>query len=266
MKVTTMKKKIRIIGIGVITVIVLTFSWYLIDRFSYSKELSYYSVTVKNDTTLTIGIIGDSWVAGGKLDSLLYNGLLEKGFKTQILSSGHPGAKSKLIYQNLFEEKANEHSSKFIIENRPDYCIVIAGVNDAAGQVGANFYSHHMLLIINTLLHYKIKPIIVELPEFGIIETTNEMGFIKSERNKIYAKFTNSGEIDNIRTYRKALIQELESKNLKDSIIQIDFDNVCDDYSKCLELYNGTSHLSKKGNEKLSQIIINEMTGKINAR
>ena len=61
----------RIIGIGVITIIVLTFSWYLIDRFSYSKELPFYSITVDNDTTLTIGIIGDSWVAGNKLDLYL---------------------------------------------------------------------------------------------------------------------------------------------------------------------------------------------------
>jgi len=266
MSETDVKKKIRIIGIGLITIIILTFSWYLIDRFSYSKELPFNSVTVDNDRTLTIGIIGDSWVAGAKLDSLLHNGLLEKGFKNKILSSGHPGAKSKLIYQNLFEGKANEHSSKFIIENRPDFCIVIAGVNDAAGQVGANFYSHHMLLIINTLLHYKIKPIIVSLPEFGIIEATNEMGFIKSERNKIYAKFTNSGEIDNIKTYRKTLDNELESEKLKDSIIQIDFDNVCADYSKCIEFYSGTSHLSKKGNEKLSQIITVELIRNINAR
>lgn len=111
-----MTKKIRIIGIGVITIIVLTFSWYLIDRFSYSKELPFYSITVDNDTTLTIGIIGDSWVAGDKLDSLLFNGLFEKGFENKIISSGHPGAKSKLIYQNLFEDKENEHSSKSLIE------------------------------------------------------------------------------------------------------------------------------------------------------
>jgi hypothetical protein len=266
MKETAKMKKIRIIGIGVITIIVLTFSWYLIDRFSYSKAKSFYSVKMVNDTTLTIGIIGDSWVAGGKLDSLLHNELLEKGFKNQIISSGHPGAKSKLIYQNLFEESTNEHSSKFIIENNPDYCIVIAGVNDAIGQVGANFYSHHMLLIINTLLHYKIKPIIVELPEFGIIETTNEMGFVKGERNKIYAKFTNFGEIDNIKTYRKAFVKKLETENLKDSIILIAFDNVCDDYNKCLKLYRGTSHLSREGNEKLSQIITNELIRTIKAR
>jgi hypothetical protein len=266
MRETAMKKKIRIISIGVITIIVLTFSWYLIDRFSYSKELPFYSITVDNDTTLTIGIIGDSWVAGGKLDSLLHNGLLEKGFENEILSSGHPGAKSKLIYQNLFEEKISGHSSKFLIENNPDYCIVIAGVNDAVGQVGANFYSHHIVLIIKTLLHFNIKPIIVNLPEFGIVETINDMGFIKRERNKVFAKFNNSGEIDNINTYRKTLNKELDKENLKDKIIQVDFDNVCSDYDKHKELYRNPSHLDKQGNEKFTKVIINELIKEITTR
>ena len=261
-----MKKKIGIIGIGVITIIILTFSWYLIDRFSYSKELPFYSVKVDNDTTLTIGIIGDSWVAGRKLDSLLHNGLLVKGFNNKILSSGHPGAKSKLIYQNLFEEKVNDYSSKFIIENRPDYCIVIAGVNDAASQIGGHFYSYHMSLIIKTLLHYKIKPIIVSCPEFGIKEAIDNMNVLSKNRNVISAYFNNNGEIDNIKTYRKILAEELDSENLKDSVILIDFDNVCSDYNKCPELYANSSHLSKTGNEILCQIITNELIRKINAR
>lgn len=261
-----MKKKNRIISIGVITIIVLTFSWYLIDRFSYSNELPYYSIPVDNDNTLTIGIIGDSWVAGRQLDSLLHNGLLKRGFENKIISSGHPGAKSKLIYQNLFEEKGNENSSKFIIENRPDYCIVIAGVNDAVGQVGANFYSHHIVLIIKTLLHYNIKPIIVDLPEFGIVETINDMGFVKRERNKIFARFTNSGQIDNINTYRETLNEELDKENLKDKIIQVDFDNVCSDYSNHKELYANPSHLNKQGNEKLIKVIINELIKEITTR
>lgn len=261
-----MKKKIRIISLGVIAIIVLTFSWYLIDRFSHSKDLPFYSITADNDTTLTIGIIGDSWVAGEKLDSALNVGLLEKGFENKILSSGHPGAKSKLIYQNLFEEKENEYSSKFIIENSPDYCIVIAGVNDAIGQVGADFYSHHIVLISNTLLHYNIKPIIVNLPEFGIMETTNNMEILKRERNKVFAKFTNSGQIDNIDSYRKTLIEKLDKENLTDKIIHVDFDDVCSDYNKNKELYANPSHLNEQGNEKLSKVIVNELIKKITPR
>jgi len=260
-----MTKKIRIIGIGVITIIVLTFSWYLIDRFSYSKELPFYSITVDNDTTLT-GIIGDSWVAGDKLDSLLFNGLFEKGFESKIISSGHPGANSKLIYQNLFEDKENENSSKSLIENRPDYCIVIAGVNDAASQIGGNFYAYHMILIVKTLLHYRIKPIIVTCPEFGIKETIDNMNVLSKYMNVISAYFNNDGEIDNIKTYRKILTAELDSENLKDSVILIDFDNVCHDYNKCSELYANPSHLNKKGNEKLVQVIINELIKEITTR
>ena len=258
-------KKIKISCIGIVIIIVLLLSWYLIDRFSYSNPQPYYSVKATHNTTLTIGIIGDSWVSNGKLDSLIHNKLLEKGFENKVLSSGHPGARSKIIYQNLFKEKEKEQSSKFIIENHPDYCVLVSGVNDAISQVGSNFYTHHVVLIVNTLLHYKITPVIVELPEFGIVEATNELGFIPRERDILSAKFTNSGEIDNIRTYREALVRELEVKNLKDSVILIGFDKVCDDYSKYLELYFGSSHLSKKGNEKFSQIITNELCKRINS-
>ena len=86
------------------------------------------------------------------------------------------------------------------------------------------------------MLHYKIKQIIVELPEFGIQEATNEIGLVNKDRNKIYAKFTNSGKSEIIEIYRKEFNQQLDYKNLKDSIIQIDFDSVCRDYNKCLEL------------------------------
>lgn len=261
-----MKKKIRIIGIGVITITILSFSWYLIDRFSYSKELPFYSVTPKNDTTLTIGIIGDSWVSGKKLDSILHHELLKNGIENTILSSGHAGAKSKLIYQNLFKKNGKEHSSKFIIENSPDYCIVIAGVNDAAGQVGGHFYSHHMIHIIKTLLHYKIKPIIVSCPEFGVKETIDNMDVFSRNRNVISAYFNNNGEIDNIKTYRKILTQALDAENLKDSIILINFDSVCSDYNKYPELYANSAHLSMKGNKILGRLIANELIRKINIR
>ena len=251
---------IKLIAIGIISVFVIIFAWYLIDRFSYENKQSYYQVNgINQDTVLTIGIIGDSWVAGQKLDNLLHQELLKNGLDNRIISSGHPGAKSKLIYQNLFENKHNEHSSKFIIESKPDYCIIIAGVNDEVGQIGKGFYAHHMIMIIETLLHYQIKPIIVELPVVGIEEATNQMGFIKKYRNMTFAYFNNDGEIDNTKTYRKNLNVELKNKELDDRIMFIDFDKVCADFSNCKELYSNHSHLSKKGNEKLCKMIVGEM-------
>ena len=105
MKTVKNFKKIKIISIGLTTIFIFIFSYFLINRFSYSKELALYPISVNNDTVLEIGIIGDSWVEGEKLDSTLHNLLLENGLKNKIISSGHPGAKSKLIYQNLFYQQ-----------------------------------------------------------------------------------------------------------------------------------------------------------------
>lgn len=255
-------KKFRFIGIGIVTIFVLIFAWYLIDRFSYSNELPYYAIKVEKDSVLTIGIIGDSWVAGKNLDSIIHYTLLAVNINNKVLSSGQNGAKSKLIYQNLFKEESNPTSSKFIIENRPDYCIVIAGINDAAGQIGKNFYTHHMIMIINTLLHYKIKPIVIGLPEFGIIEVTNQMGFIKKERNKIYAYFTNAGELDNINTYREDFEKTIVMEKLRDSIIYVGINDFRYDYKECLKLFANPSHLSKVGLIKLGNEIVNEIVEK----
>lgn len=253
-------KKSRIIVIGVIFIVVLTISWYFIDRFSYSKELPFYPVKVSNNTILTIGVIGDSWVAGRKLDSVLHFELLEKGFENKVLSSGSPGAKSKLIYQNLFKGDGEERSSKFIIEENPDYCIVLAGVNDAASQMGSHFYSYHMILIIKMLLHYGIKPVIITCPEFGIKETNEDQNVFSKYRNTLSAYFNNHGEIYNIKTYRKTLFDKLEAEKLGDSVIVVDFDKVCSDYHKCPGYYANTAHLNNTGNVKLGQVIISELT------
>ncbi len=262
-----MKKKIRITVIALIAIFTLTLSYYLIDRFSYSKELQFYPISVKNDTTLTIGIIGDSWVSRKKLDSLLNDELNKNGENSKIISSGLSSAKSKLIYQNMFKDSTDKHSSKFVIESHPDYCIVIAGVNDAQGQLGAKFYSYHITMIINTLLHYKIKPIIVELPEFGIIKATNEMSFIKKTRSKISSEFNNNGEIDNIKTYREDLNNLLKAQKLYDKIIFIDFDKVCSNYEECKEIYRiDGMHLNKDGNQLLIQCVVNELIKEITPR
>jgi hypothetical protein len=214
-------KKIKYIGVGTVVFFALIFAGYLVDRFSYSAEKPYFDIKVREDPVLTVGIIGDSWVLGRNIDSVIHYTLLADNINNRVVSSGQRGAKSKLIYQNLFRKESDPSSSKFIIENRPDYCIVIAGVNDAVGQMGKSFYTHHMMMIIKTLLHYKIRPVVVELPEFGIIEETNQMGFIKKSRNIIFAHFTNSGDLDNINTYRDDFMKTLVKQELRDSILYV---------------------------------------------
>jgi lysophospholipase L1-like esterase len=255
---------------GLITILILGFTSFQIDKFLYSKELSYYPVSFEKDSVVTIGIIGDSWVADNRMDSLIHFPLLASNINNRLISSGQKRAKSKIIYQNLFKDKSELNSSKFIVENHPDFCIVVAGVNDATGQIGSHYYSYHLTQIIKTLLNYKIKPIIVSLPEFGVEVTPENMNLpmeiIWKYRNHIYASLNNNGEIDNISTYRKALLEELELESLKDSVIIIDFDKVCTDYHHSPKLYSDRGHLSDYGNEKLCKILTDEIITTINAQ
>ena len=96
-----MIEKIKITVITLATIFSITLSYYLIDRFSYAKEMQLYPIGIDNDTVLRVGIIGDSWVAGKKLDAFLLDEFKVKGVNSMITSSGHVGAKSKLIYQNI---------------------------------------------------------------------------------------------------------------------------------------------------------------------
>lgn len=255
---------IKKIGIALTSGFILVISWYLIDRFSFSRELSLYPNPADVDSTLTVGIVGDSWVAGHKLDTILYNDLVSYGISCKVISSGHPGARTKSIYQNLFKEKKKEFSSKFILEENPDYCIIIAGVNDAASQIGRNNYAHHMILILKTFLYYDIIPVVVSLPEFGIQETINGMNLLSKTLNATIARITNNGEIDNIEKYRATLEIQLKSEKLLDNVILIDYDKVCTDYNTCPDLYANSSHLSEEGEKILVQIITDELIRKIN--
>ena len=259
-------RKIKLIAIGIISLFTIVFAWYLFDRFSYANKQSYYQVnTINQDTVLTIGIIGDSWVARQKLDDFLHKELLKNGFDNRIISSGHPSAKSKLIYQNIFKNNSDKYSSRFIIENKPDYCIVIAGVNDSCAQIGKKYYAHNMILIIEALLHYGVKPIVVSLPEFDVLKAIDNINILFKTRNIISAKINNNGEMDNISTYKEFLKSELSRQNLINKIVYIDFDKVCADYSNCKVLYADPFHLSRHGNKKLCEIIVLELKEKYNA-
>jgi len=250
------KGKVVLILAGIIVII---FSWYLINRFSHSKILPFYPVKAVNDTGLVIGIIGASSAANQQFDGFLYKKLLEKGFASKVISSGHPGAPTKLIYQNLYKESNKEHSSKFIIESRPRYCIVIGGINDAVSQLGSNYYAHHVTQIIKILLHYNIKPVIVSLPNIGIKEATGKMNFFNRYMNMAAAYFNNNGNLDNIKAYRARLQKKLAGEKLQDSIIMIDFDIVCAAYNKCPGIFADPIHLSAKGKEILCRLIVHEL-------
>jgi lysophospholipase L1-like esterase len=142
-----------------------------------------------------------------------------------------------------------------VIEKKPDYCIIIAGVNDAATYVGPDFYTHHMLMIITTLLHYNIKPVVVSLPEFGAEENFKNKNILSSLSNRSAELVLNGGDQFKIPDYRNALLTELKHDGLDKKVAILNFDEVSSDYDKDRSLYADPLHLNKQGYQKFSEFL-----------
>lgn len=204
---------------------------------------------------IRIGVIGDSWVAGQKLDRAIEQTMAASGLETVVLSSGHPGAKSRQIYRDLFLERNVEHSSNSLLMDKDlDFLVVVAGVNDSAGHIGKTFYAHHMFLIIQTALARGMKPVVVEVPEYGIEDVPSE-GFLSWGKRTIYLWLFDNGNVDVIKEYRKALRGKIQASSITDKVLLVDFSPITDDYNTSKALYANPSHLNHDGWSKLGSLI-----------
>lgn len=249
-----MKKKI-VLGIVLLAGVLCFF--YFWNKYAYAGEEPYFPSGTKPEKGLQIGIIGDSWVVRQNLDSLVERKLLDKGIRAIIYSSGNPGAKTKKIYENLFKDEGEEFSSKKVIDKKPDYCIIIAGVNDAAMHLGPEFYTRHMIMIIKTLMHYHIKPIVVSLPEFGVKEDFENKNMISRLSNRGAELLLNGGAEFKIQDYRNLLLENLKHNGLDKKVVVLNFDEVTHDYDKDRNLFGDPLHLNKEGYQKFSEFLAN---------
>lgn len=208
---------------------------------------------------IKIGVIGDSWVAGGELDRAIEQTIQASGLKADIISSGHPGAKSRQVYRNLFlEEDAKYSSNALLMDENLDYLVVVAGVNDSAWHHGGTFYAHHVFLIIKTALARGIKPVIVELPEYGIedIRYHRPLQWVK---RKFYIWFFDNGNVDIIREYRNALQEKIQKSGIADKVLLVNFDSITGDYHSDKNLYADPAHLNPGGYLMLGQLIAHKI-------
>lgn len=227
-----------------------------IDKFSIEKEKIPFTLLSGNDTTLTIGIIGDSWIAGNKLDTILKEELYKKRRSCKIVSSGQWGATTKNVYQNLFKDTVEEYSSKKVLLAKPDYCCISSGINDIGSKMGPFFYSGHLLLIIKLLRNYKIKPVIIIFPGMEINANFKE-GVFKKIKSAVRNIFSQSEGINNADDYKAAFMNELNKSGYKDSVLIIDmaFAENEKEYVNFSNLSIKPYHLTAGGNRRLANKI-----------
>ena len=204
-----------------------------------------------NQNIIKVGVIGDSWVSYKHLDSSIIGSLKSLGVNADIISFGHPGAKSKNIFLDMISEN-NLYSSNSLLRDKDiRYIVVVAGVNDAVCHMGKDFYTHHMINIVSVINSHEKLPIIVEVPEFGI-EDIKE-GFLSTIKHFISKVLFDIGKTDIVSDYRKSLKTKLGEQKL--NYIILPFDPVVKDYSTNKYLYENPSHLNKEGYKQLGSYI-----------
>jgi len=223
-----------------------------------SKTLPYYPVSNKQDDTLRVVMIGDSWAGihtelgmDAFLESQLGNLLM---CPVKVWSKGKGGEKSRGIYKLMFQMEG--YGTKPLILQGADYCIISAGINDAAANLGTKQFVAHYKMILDFLLVNHIRPVIIEIPDVDIWNIYGNKG--KKDLLSDFVKSTMTGcRMYHFHEYREALLEMLHDCNLMQNVLYVP-----------MTLWNGEGveinpslfvgdkiHLNRRGYERLDSSI-----------
>ncbi len=204
-----------------------------------------------------IGIIGDSWVEGKKLDVSVRQLLAAKGLNADVVSSGHSGVKSRQLYRDLFADSTTPYSSNsLLMDDDLDYLVVVTGVNDTAGYIGRDFYAHHMLGIMKAAQDRGVETLCIEVPDYGI-DSLPFTSVSSWGKQLVFRYLFDGGKVNVIEDYRSELLARLGT--LSKPVTVISFDPKIWHYEFNSKLYINPSHLNQEGSFALSSLIADEL-------
>ncbi len=259
-----MKRKI-IITISIILPIILLIIWlYIKPYFSHAIQQEEIFIKKHNDDTIRIAYIGDSWAEYHKYFPCKINDIVQQHTQiaTQTKISGISGLTSKNVYYSIFRND----SVRKVIEWGPNYCFVVAGINDTDRKMGKLYYKENMRLIISFLLDHHIIPIILEIPDYDIkysFKRRNRLTKLKY----IASMIITWSKMDCIESYRQELKNLIEEENWHNMIIYISKRKWNPDgYKDSQGIYDeGRMHLNLKGYQKLDSCIADAIISHINS-
>ena len=235
------------------------------------KSLPYYSTAKKQsgliimqhcDDTIRIAYIGDSWADGHKkvncvMDSFI---CIATGRQVEVRTAGISGLTSKDIYYCIF----NDDSIRSVIEWGPNFCFVVAGINDTDRKMGKGYYKENMRLIIDLLLENHITPIILEIPSYDILFSYKR----RSRQVKLQylaSMIVTWSKMNCIEDYRKVYYELLDEQGWNDQVITLPYkDWNPNGFKDKRNLYDGgLMHLNPKGYLVLDTCIAHKIIEKL---
>jgi len=253
-----MKRMVLLLFLFVVVSIV-TFILCIMSYYEPAKKMhSGITVFQHDDDTIRIAYIGDSWADGHKKVNCVIDSLVSYVTMRPVLvkTAGISGLTSKEIYYEVFRND----SMRSVIEWGPDFCFVVAGINDSDRKMGKRYYKENMRLIIDLLLENHIKPIILEIPNYDICFS------YKRRSRKVKLQYLASmivtwSKMDCIEDYRKAYYDLLNEQGWNYQVITISHkDWNVDGFKDKRGLYDGgLMHLNAKGYLVLDTCIANKI-------
>lgn len=252
-----MKNFIICISAIITVVLLLVGSLRLLPYYHLAKKymlLKGETIGAFNDT-LKIAFIGDSWASyHHDYDKKLESMFREKGMPACVISLGNVGAKSKEIYQRMYS------TTKPVLLERPDYCIVSAGINDAVAKMGKDYYVHHYMLILQQLFDLDIKPVVLEMPEVNYRAIAGREPWTMRMRHVLSSLMTGS-ELYGFDSYKTALVSAINKADMQNRILFISADSWnSSGYQDSRGLYlSDETHLNAMGYEVLDSCIASKI-------
>ncbi len=187
-----------------------------------------HSPSHQKDTALNVVMIGDSWAGMHHetgCDSVMKRLLEEMMCRpVDFVSKGRGGARSKDVYRLMFKsqcspgELADGYCTDSLLAERPDYCIVMAGINDASANIGTDYYLANYRLILSWLLENGVRPVVVEMPDVNIRQLYGDKPLYDKMVDRIRAWLTHS-PMYSVMEYSEALKSMLVRDSLMEKVV-----------------------------------------------
>lgn len=252
-----MKYKLLII-LSFIIIFFIHYGSQLYTYYSPAEELSIYQTTQHHDDTLRIAFIGDSWALGHQYHKCHIPQILTDSIKhpIRVESFGIGGLTSKEIYNALFEIE----DFRNFMKNGYDYCVISAGINDTHKKMSTSYYQNSMECIIRFLLTNHIHPIILEIPDYNILQVYDAQEINKKIIRR-FSMFVNSTRMDCKQPFREALDEMMRENDYQNEVSIIRYKSWNNNYKKDLkELYiSDQVHLNDIGYTVLDSVISKEI-------
>lgn len=223
-----------------------------------APERPVYTIQPSADDTLRVALIGDSWAGMRQLcdaDAELTTQLAAlTGRCVAVAAKGKGGEKSRGIYRLMFEGGA--YGTRPLLSAGVQYCVIFAGINDAAANLGTRQFCHYYGQMLHLLLANNIKPVVVEIPDVDIwhLYGGKPLWNLLSD----FVKSTMTGcRMYQFADYREALRDMLARQQLMDRVVYVKMDtwNAASPEIDATLFLTDRIHLNREGYRRLDASI-----------